>query len=132
MARSRSRSPRKHICTWEGCGKSYPFRSLLAAHYRKHSGEKPFVCDFEGCGHSYRSAQELKNHRRNKHACEMPFVCDFCDRCYSTAQRLKRHKRTHMIGDKRRYHRKREEQVAKFLTSAGVTYEREVTVQFCG
>jgi hypothetical protein len=70
---------------------------------RTHTGEEPYVCDVEGCDYRCNQAGHLTTHKQALH----------------TERGQQRQK-------------KREEQVAKALVAAGVTFEREVTVQFCG
>jgi hypothetical protein len=75
----------------------------MQEHMRRHKGERPFVCNSDGCGYSAASWSDLGAHKRALH----------------TARGQQRQK-------------KREEQVAKALVNAGITFDREATVNFCG
>lgn len=40
---------RKHVCTWDGCGKGFTTSGHLARHHRIHTGEKRYECLMPGC-----------------------------------------------------------------------------------
>jgi len=124
---------RPFACDFECCDYHCTTASDLNRHKRKHTGEKPYVCEFEGCDHRCTDASDLNRHKRT-HTGERPFVCDFegCDHRCTTASQLKSHKEALHTARGQQRQKKREERVAKALANAGITFDREVTVQFCG
>ncbi|KAF7234608.1 hypothetical protein EG68_11865 [Paragonimus skrjabini miyazakii] len=106
-------SLRRFICDYPGCEKSYGKRSHLTAHYRKHTGERPYVClyplparigktlldrIFGGtvCGQRFSRSDQLTRHRR-KHENYKPFECPVCQRSFFRADHRQAHLRTHRI-----------------------------------
>uniref|UniRef100_A0A1I8I9J0 C2H2-type domain-containing protein n=1 Tax=Macrostomum lignano TaxID=282301 RepID=A0A1I8I9J0_9PLAT len=67
---------------------------LGPAHYRCHTGEKPYHCDWPGCGREFARSDELSRHRRG-HTGERRFRCARCDRQFSRSDHLAKHERRH-------------------------------------
>ena len=58
-------------------------------------------------------------------------MCEVCETGFAQRSALAGHKRIHTARGQQRQ-KKKEERVARFLTESGVTFEREVVVNFCG
>ncbi|NXU76914.1 SP2 factor, partial [Oreotrochilus melanogaster] len=55
---------KKHICHIPECGRTFRKTSLLRAHVRLHTGERPFVCNWVFCGKRFTRSDELQRHSR--------------------------------------------------------------------
>jgi len=94
--RGHHQGTKPHVCSFEGCGKSFLRPAHLIIHTRIHTGEKPFVCTFPGCGKRWNQKSALKQHIRS-HTGEKPYSCTFegCEKQFSTSSSCKRHIASH-------------------------------------
>jgi len=69
-SRSERKPEPKHPC--KICQKAFKRPSSLRAHYRHHTGEKPFLCEFPGCprsmeGNGFSVLSNMKRHMTTVH-----------------------------------------------------------------
>ena len=86
------KEPKKFICPFKNCQKSYALKNILLAHLRTHYGIKPFVCSY--CSKSFNEKGNLKTHIRI-HTGERPFKCKKCNKGFKALGQLKDHLISH-------------------------------------
>ncbi|NXN23942.1 SP2 factor, partial [Nycticryphes semicollaris] len=96
LARPGDPGKKKHICHIPECGRTFRKTSLLRAHVRLHTGERPFVCNWILCGKRFTRSDELQRHART-HTGDKRFECAQCQKRFMRSDHLTKHYKTHLV-----------------------------------
>ncbi|KAF7944165.1 hypothetical protein EAE96_010568 [Botrytis aclada] len=85
---------KKYRCTFENCLSSFPQKTHLQIHLRKHTGAKPYTCSWKSCGRKFSQHGNLKTHM-NRHSGERRFPCKICGKRFGQPSNLSAHQIVH-------------------------------------
>ncbi|XP_075150710.1 uncharacterized protein LOC142224809 [Haematobia irritans] len=114
------------------CGSSFPNKTQLTIHMRRHTGDMPFKCEL--CERAFPRVSELKYHQR-VHTGEKPYKCKLCDKAFRVSAKLSSHMRSH--SDERPYKCKHCEKSFKYSKDLNIhtrvhTGEMPYSCNVCG
>lgn len=84
--------------TCDFCSKTLLTKSALDSHTRLHTGDRPFKC--HKCEKRFVSKSSLLNHMPSHNPIGDPLPCDICDKVFSRAVNLYKHRRIHTVTKK--------------------------------
>ncbi len=91
-------TPSSTTCEKEGCGRRFRKPSQLRAHFRKHTGARPYACTAAGCSWAFPTASKLRRHERS-HSNIRQHVCHLCQKAYLRSEHLRNHLQSgHLAG----------------------------------
>ena len=82
---------RPFVCTYDGCGASFPRQATANYHMKTVHSNDQFVCPIDGCDKAYKTRTHLRRHTLSAHSVELPNP-DFDPECDDPNKRS-RHKK---------------------------------------
>jgi uncharacterized Zn-finger protein len=82
------------VCTFAGCGKSFPHKYRMLLHVKSvHDKAKPFVCEFGGCDMSFSQKGNMIRHHETIHQKIKKWKCNYngCNSTFTDQSDLKKH-----------------------------------------
>jgi uncharacterized Zn-finger protein len=83
---------KKYAHTCNECGKVFEKKNRLEDHIRSVHENNPYICF--ACNNIFARRDRLVPHIRNAHLERKEYQCEECDKSYTTAKILQRHKKT--------------------------------------
>ncbi|KAH8394512.1 hypothetical protein KR215_002341 [Drosophila sulfurigaster] len=85
-----AKAAKPHVC--DICGNSYPRKSTLDTHLRRHNNDRPYQCEI--CQKTFHVNYQLMRHIR-QHTGARPYCCQYCQRSFADRTSLVKHERIH-------------------------------------
>jgi Zinc finger, C2H2 type len=127
IASKHEHSKRKFECST--CHKTFAKQYSLTEHIRyNHTFEKPYACSL--CDATFIGSSKRLRHFRFVHTKEKRFFCSECNFGCVEKSNVRRHYQSQHTQEGQLRQKRKEENLAKFLTKIGIEFQREHQVSF--